>query len=104
MLLSGCFPFDPHSLEQIAKAAYYPMTGVGWDNISSEAKDLVSKLLVKDPAERLTVQQILQHPWLAKEVPCEALGVDYFARLKHLVLCQKLKGFFMDSNIKQAST
>ena len=35
-----------------------------WDDVSSEAKDLVRSLLKKDPAERLTAAQCLQHPWL----------------------------------------
>ena len=38
-----------------------------WDNISQEAKDLVSKLLVLDPKERLSSEQALQHPWLIQE-------------------------------------
>jgi serine/threonine protein kinase len=28
------------------------------------AKDLVSRLLEKDPAKRITTKQLLQHPWL----------------------------------------
>ena len=101
MLLSGCLPFDPLHIEQVTENSYFPMTGIGWDNISNEAKDLVKKLLAKDPKKRICVRDILLHPWLVNDVPDEDLGVDYFARLKHLVLCQKLKGFFKDCNIKQ---
>lgn len=32
--------------------------------ISNEAKDLIENLLVVDPKQRLTVPQILNHPWL----------------------------------------
>lgn len=35
-----------------------------WDTVSLEAKDLISKLLEKDPALRLTADQMLQHPWM----------------------------------------
>ena len=77
------------------------MTGVGWDNISAGAKDLVAKMLRKRPEKRLTVQQILNHPWVVSEAPDEDLGADYFTRLKHLALRQRLKAFFNDSNIEE---
>lgn len=32
--------------------------------VSSEAHDLIRKLLVKTPAQRLPLQQVLQHPWI----------------------------------------
>lgn len=35
------------------------------DCISEEARDLLRGLLEKEPAKRLTVRQILEHPWLA---------------------------------------
>ena len=35
--------------------------------ISSEAKDLLQGLLNKDPKKRLTIEEILNHPWLKKE-------------------------------------
>ena len=79
------------------------MTGVGWDKISPDAKHLVKRLLVKNPSDRITSNDILAHPWLVNEASNEDLGVEYVARLKHLVLCQKLKGFFNDSNIKEVS-
>ncbi|XP_078442188.1 ataurora3 [Wolffia australiana] len=34
--------------------------------ISTEAKDLISKLLVKDSSQRLSLQKILEHPWILK--------------------------------------
>jgi calcium-dependent protein kinase len=35
-----------------------------WDDISSEAKDLIRKLMTVNPDQRYTVAQVLQHPWL----------------------------------------
>ena len=32
--------------------------------ISEEARDLIQKLLVVDPEERLSSEQIIRHPWL----------------------------------------
>ena len=37
-----------------------------WDKISNEAKDLATGLLKKDPKERLTAAQALEHPWFKK--------------------------------------
>ncbi|XP_014243203.1 MAP kinase-interacting serine/threonine-protein kinase 2 isoform X2 [Cimex lectularius] len=37
----------------------------GWDGVSEQAKDLVSRLLIKDPERRLTAEEVLEHPWVA---------------------------------------
>ena len=37
-----------------------------WEYISDEAKDLVSKLLVKNASKRLTADQVVCHPWVAE--------------------------------------
>ena len=37
-----------------------------WRHISNEAKDLVSKLLVKDASKRLTAKEVLRHPWVSE--------------------------------------
>ncbi|CAL4959004.1 unnamed protein product [Urochloa decumbens] len=34
--------------------------------VSSEAKDLISKLLVKDSSKRLSLEDIMKHPWIKK--------------------------------------
>ncbi|KAE8610059.1 hypothetical protein XENTR_v10012002 [Xenopus tropicalis] len=40
-----------------------------WSHISNSAKDLISKLLVRDAKERLSAAQVLQHPWLQGDAP-----------------------------------
>ncbi|KAJ0041577.1 hypothetical protein NL108_012435, partial [Boleophthalmus pectinirostris] len=37
-----------------------------WAHISSSAKDLISKLLVRDAKNRLSASQVLQHPWVQR--------------------------------------
>ena len=37
------------------------------EKISSIAKDLLHGLLNKDPDKRLTIEQILEHPWLKED-------------------------------------
>ena len=98
--LSGLMAFGPNSKEQIAMGKYEEMTGYGWDGISAAAKDLVSKMLVVNPSKRLGTDEVLAHPWVVTGgAPNVALGADYMARVKHLALRQKLKKFFVESNI-----
>jgi serine/threonine protein kinase len=35
-----------------------------WSNISDEAKDLVRKMLIVDPAKRWSASECLKHPWI----------------------------------------
>ena len=57
-MLSGSFPFDgkthPEIMKKIKSEHMQPMEGFQWSNISCLAKDLIKKLLVKDPKKRLT--------------------------------------------------
>jgi serine/threonine protein kinase len=46
------------------KAGKYSMDPSDWGHISESAKDLVRRILVVDPARRITAAQILQHPWV----------------------------------------
>jgi MAP kinase interacting serine/threonine kinase len=40
-----------------------------WRDISGEAKDLISKLLVKDARHRLSAEMVLSHPWVKNGGP-----------------------------------
>lgn len=35
-----------------------------WQDVSNNAKDLIQKLLVREPRKRLTALEVLQHPWI----------------------------------------
>lgn len=35
-----------------------------WDDISEPAKELIQKLLMVKPSERMTIEEILVHPWI----------------------------------------
>lgn len=37
-----------------------------WDRVSSEATDLIKKLIVVDPSKRITAAACLKHPWIAE--------------------------------------
>ena len=35
-------------------------------HVSAEARDLIGKLLVKDPASRMSLDDVESHPWIVK--------------------------------------
>ena len=67
VLLSGLSPFmgdsDVETFANISGIAY-DFDDEAFDAISEEAKDFISKLLVKFQNKRLTASQCLLHPWL----------------------------------------
>jgi serine/threonine protein kinase len=60
ILLCGYPPFEP---ENGINDLEFPSPE--WDEISEEAKQLIAKLLARDPAKRLMANQILRDPWIS---------------------------------------
>eukprot|EP00300_Choanocystis_sp_HF-7_P011155 c17331_g1_i1.p1 GENE.c17331_g1_i1~~c17331_g1_i1.p1 ORF type:complete len:481 (+),score=81.28 c17331_g1_i1:36-1478(+) len=68
ILLCGFPPFygaSQHQLIERICAAKYTFTRPYWDPVSENAKDLVTHLLEKDPRQRYSAQEALQHRWFA---------------------------------------
>jgi len=53
----------------------YSFPDKDWADISGEAKDLISGLLVKEAPKRLSAEAVLQHPWI-KMMETGAIGYD----------------------------
>ncbi|KAK0424313.1 hypothetical protein QR680_008605 [Steinernema hermaphroditum] len=65
--LCGRPPFESETSQQ----TYKLITSVDFkfpDHVSPEARDLVSKLLKRRPHERLSLEKVLRHPWIAQFV------------------------------------
>ncbi|CAM9203843.1 unnamed protein product [Ectocarpus sp. 12 AP-2014] len=89
ILLCGYPPFSGANDAEIFKAVQrvdYRFLSPEWDSVSDEAKDLIRKLLVKDPTARLTASQALVHPWFEKVMSGDAAAQtlrDSALRLNH---------------------
>ncbi|XP_051565630.1 peripheral plasma membrane protein CASK-like isoform X10 [Myxocyprinus asiaticus] len=96
ILLSGCLPFygtKERLFEAIIKGRY-KLNPRQWGHISESAKDLVRRMLMLDPAERITVYEALNHPWL-KERDRYAYKIhlpDTVEQLRKFNSRRKLKG------------
>lgn len=69
ILLAGYPPFNgsnQRELFKLIKKGRYEFHKQYWGTVSADAKDLVSKLLVVDPADRLTADQALASSWMNK--------------------------------------
>ncbi|KAM3875682.1 calcium/calmodulin-dependent protein kinase type IV [Diretmus argenteus] len=97
ILLCGFEPFfdargDQYMYSRILNCDY-EFVSPWWDEVSLNAKDLVSKLIVQDPHKRLTVQEALQHPWVLGKA----------ARFSHMDTAQrKLQEFNARRKLKAA--
>ncbi|KZT25853.1 Pkinase-domain-containing protein [Neolentinus lepideus HHB14362 ss-1] len=67
-LLTGTLPFDDDEesmmREMVIKGKFEDPE---W--LSDDARDLIKRILVKDPSQRLQIPQILSHPWFKFIVP-----------------------------------
>jgi len=43
---------------------FYEFPSSEWSNVSEEAKDLIRHLLVREPRQRYSAQDVLDHPWI----------------------------------------
>lgn len=70
-MLSGRVPFQSYSREASAAAIMqriregeFSFVGPQWDLVSSRAKSVIKGLLTVDPKKRLTMSELLSHPWV----------------------------------------
>lgn len=70
-ILCGFPPFyddDSNKLTLKILNGDYTFLSPWWDEISVEAKDLISKMLVINPNNRITVDEIFNHPWIKDSI------------------------------------
>ncbi|KAJ0669660.1 putative protein kinase CAMK-CDPK family [Helianthus annuus] len=64
-----------------------------WPSISPSAKDLISKMLTKNPKKRITPDKALEHPWLKEDGEASEQPMDsaVLIRMKQFRAMNKLK-------------
>lgn len=62
-MLYGTVPFKANNMSELQKMIIKAKFTLQ-DGISKEAKDLLRQLLEKDPTQRITIPNILAHPWI----------------------------------------
>merc|ERR1740133_693466 len=88
VVLAGCHPFDPagnataEEMGNAIRTGEPSFEGEEWATASHGAVQLVKGLLRKDPECRLTVEELLQHPWLKTASPTahRPIGGAQFSR------------------------
>lgn len=70
-MLSGTLPFDDENdnEEVIAKMTVFvevQFPSKNWSKSSKEVVDIISKCLIKDPNNRISIEEFLNHPWIKK--------------------------------------
>ena len=77
-ILFGRYPFHAQERDyarRIVDAAYVIPADVP---VSPSCIDLVRRILVADPAKRLSMEGIKRHPWFLKDLPPGALDMNDF--------------------------
>lgn len=65
-MLCGTVPFKAPNMKELHALIKIGEFGFPVE-ISEESKDLIKKMLLLDPAERLSIPEILSHPWVKDE-------------------------------------
>eukprot|EP00884_Botryococcus_braunii_P014305 jgi/Botrbrau1/22876/Bobra.0065s0034.1 len=85
VMLYGSYPFDPNDrgwMQKAIKGDYILPPNI---SVSTECKELVRGMLQNDPGRRMTLQQIIDHPWFQANLPEGALTMN-----DHYSKCQPL--------------
>lgn len=99
MLLAGTPPFNGKTNEEILMNVYsgsFTFRPKAFKTVSNGAKDLIARLLTKDPLYRITAQQAYLHPWIQELEP----------RIESVIpdsVLLSLKQFSKSSQLKKAS-
>jgi serine/threonine protein kinase len=98
LLLSGNLPFMGRSQKELFRkivAGKYEFKEDDWTDVSNDAKEMVKKLLVLNPDERMTAESALRHPWLK-------MSKDRLSSIGLMGTSQRLKTFNAKMKLRSA--
>lgn len=65
-ILSATFPFDVKKRKSVLRAGLpAPSLRIPFP-VSEECRDLLTSMLESNPTKRISIEQILQHPWMSQ--------------------------------------
>jgi serine/threonine protein kinase len=94
ILLSGSPPFDVSAGFDAVASARVIFHEDQWNDVSREARDLVKRLLEKDPRRRMSVRDACRHAWILVEdgdTHCHPLHDPLIARDKSMMVLADTK-------------
>lgn len=96
ILLSGVPPFWAETESGIFRQILHgklDFQSDPWPSISDSAKDLIQKMLERDPKKRISAHEVLCHPWIMDDsvAPDKPLDSAVLSRLKQFSAMNKLK-------------
>lgn len=96
ILLSGVPPFWAETEKGIFEEildGHLDLQSPPWPSISGGAKDLISRMLTKNPKNRITADKALEHPWLKEDGEASEQPMDsaVLIRMKQFRVMNKLK-------------
>jgi calcium-dependent protein kinase len=100
IMLCGYPPFNGENDNEILnriKTGKYVYPEEEWDNVSDEAKDLISKMLTFSPTDRYSASQCLGHTWLTEH---NKKKVDVNFSIRAL---SNMKKFHAERKLQQAA-
>mmetsp|Transcript_14345 Transcript_14345/g.21491 ORF Transcript_14345/g.21491 Transcript_14345/m.21491 type:complete len:575 (+) Transcript_14345:112-1836(+) len=68
-----------------------------------KALDLVKRMLTVDPTERITIEEVFEHPWMTEEPSSIPFTPEYHRGIKNLACYGTLQHAFLDYDIKRKS-
>ena len=61
--------FDRDENKARKKMLYEPLDLSSYPELSREVRDLLKRMLKKNPAERISIDEVLAHPWMQSDHP-----------------------------------
>jgi calcium-dependent protein kinase len=101
IMISGKFPFSGKNKKEILSSimnGVFSFSHPPFRKCSPEVRDLISKLLARNPNDRFSALEAIQHPWTVSmmSLPChssQSLSVDpqVISRLRRFAYCNEFK-------------
>lgn len=105
-LLSGKQPFSGSNINELLAnilKCNYTFDDRNWKDVSEDAKDLIRKLLVVDPKDRISISNSLRHKWFNQHTTTAPVNLEIFNSLKTFKAHGKLWNEMMKVFIRNLS-